>query len=88
MTKSNICRAFDCIIDSSVPSDQRKKLQTIEFMVHPGFSSVPDSGGCGIGPDEFSFSNEREMELEFLRKDFRDILTIYKSIFATHGDLT
>ncbi|XP_065054230.1 carbohydrate deacetylase-like isoform X1 [Rhopilema esculentum] len=88
MTKSNIYRAFDCIIDRSLPNDQRKELLTIEFMVHPGFSSVSDSGGCGMGPDEFSLSNEREMELEFLKNDFRDILTKYKSILATHGDLT
>lgn len=41
---------------------------TAELMVHPGYPSVPEQGGCGEGPDDFSQSAERLHELHVLRQ--------------------
>ncbi|RVE68841.1 hypothetical protein OJAV_G00095730 [Oryzias javanicus] len=40
---------------------------TAELMVHPGYPSHPQEGGCGEGPDDFSQSPERQHELSVLR---------------------
>ncbi|XP_007882600.1 carbohydrate deacetylase [Callorhinchus milii] len=48
----------------SVPGDGSL---TMELMVHPGYPSVPQEGGCGEGPDEFSQSRERLNELKTLK---------------------
>lgn len=40
---------------------------TAELMVHPGYPSHPQEGGCGDGPDDFSQSPERQHELSVLR---------------------
>ncbi|XP_015244377.1 PREDICTED: carbohydrate deacetylase [Cyprinodon variegatus] len=48
-------------------SGLRQPVVTAELMVHPGFSSHPEEGGCGEGPDNFSQSSEREHELNVLR---------------------
>lgn len=37
-----------------------------EVMTHPGYRCLPDNGGCGQGPDEFSLSSERDGERETL----------------------
>ncbi|XP_078277425.1 carbohydrate deacetylase isoform X1 [Rhinoraja longicauda] len=42
-------------------------ILTIELMVHPGYSSFPEEGGCGQGPDGFSLSADRFHELETLQ---------------------
>ncbi|XP_003905318.1 carbohydrate deacetylase isoform X1 [Papio anubis] len=39
---------------------------TAELMAHPGYPSVPPTGGCGEGPDAFSCSWERLHELRVL----------------------
>ncbi|XP_030647833.1 carbohydrate deacetylase [Chanos chanos] len=39
---------------------------TAELMVHPGYPSHPQQGGCGQGPDDFSQSLDRQHELETL----------------------
>ncbi|KAM5273560.1 carbohydrate deacetylase [Ctenodactylus gundi] len=39
---------------------------TVELMTHPGYPSVPPTGGCGEGPDAFSCSWERLHELRVL----------------------
>ncbi|XP_008840450.1 carbohydrate deacetylase [Nannospalax galili] len=39
---------------------------TAELMAHPGYPSVPPTGGCGEGPDAFSCSWERLHELQVL----------------------
>ena len=39
---------------------------TAELMVHPGYPSRPQEGGCGQGPDDFSCSAERQLELSAL----------------------
>ncbi|MEQ2240867.1 hypothetical protein ILYODFUR_019458 [Ilyodon furcidens] len=48
---------------------------TAEFMVHPGYPSHPEDGGCGEGPDDFSQSTEREHELNVLRNP--SVLQLY-----------
>uniref|UniRef100_A0A8C0ZXA2 Carbohydrate deacetylase n=1 Tax=Castor canadensis TaxID=51338 RepID=A0A8C0ZXA2_CASCN len=40
---------------------------TAELMAHPGYPSVPPTGGCGEGPDAFSCSWERLHELHVLK---------------------
>ncbi|NXR43037.1 YDJC deacetylase, partial [Zosterops hypoxanthus] len=50
---------------------------TIELMVHPGYPSVPPTGGCGEGPDDFSQSWERLHELQTLIKP--ELQSYYKS---------
>ena len=42
---------------------------TVELMVHPGYTNQTVDGGCGIGPDEFSKDLGRQWELEFLVSD-------------------
>lgn len=40
---------------------------TVELMVHPGYPSHPQEGGCGEGPDAFSQSADRQHELTALQ---------------------
>lgn len=49
---------------------------TAELMVHPGYPSHSDEGGCGEGPDNFSKSTEREHELNVLRNP--SVLELYR----------
>ncbi|KAM3826397.1 carbohydrate deacetylase [Vipera latastei] len=46
--------------------DQGLRTVTLELMTHPGYPSIPPTGGCGEGPDDFSQSWERRHELETL----------------------
>ncbi|KAM4745991.1 carbohydrate deacetylase isoform 2-T2 [Anableps anableps] len=48
-------------------SGLHQAVVTAELMVHPGYPSHPQEGGCGEGPDDFSQSTEREHELNMLR---------------------
>jgi|GEM_PF-1256847 len=56
MTLSNLNVAI-----LSIPSE----CDSCELMCHPGFIST-DNDGCGNGPDNFSKSQERVFELDFL----------------------
>ncbi|XP_042561645.1 carbohydrate deacetylase isoform X2 [Clupea harengus] len=49
---------------------------TVELMVHPGYPSHPQEGGCGQGPDDFSLSEDRQHELEILTDP--SLLAYYK----------
>ncbi|KAM9858794.1 carbohydrate deacetylase isoform 1-T4 [Aulostomus maculatus] len=49
---------------SASSSDQ--PVVTAELMVHPGYPSHPQEGGCGEGPDDFSQSADRQHELNVL----------------------
>ena len=49
---------------STSSSDQ--PVVTAELMVHPGYPSHPQLGGCGEGPDDFSQSADRQHELSML----------------------
>uniref|UniRef100_A0A8C6XNG5 Carbohydrate deacetylase n=1 Tax=Naja naja TaxID=35670 RepID=A0A8C6XNG5_NAJNA len=46
---------------------QGLRTVTLELMTHPGYPSIPPTGGCGEGPDDFSQSWERLHELETLK---------------------
>uniref|UniRef100_H3AXC0 Carbohydrate deacetylase n=1 Tax=Latimeria chalumnae TaxID=7897 RepID=H3AXC0_LATCH len=48
----------------------------VELMVHPGYPSMPQEGGCGEGPDDFSQSSDRLHELLTLKDP--ELLTFYK----------
>lgn len=51
---------------SSSPGSNQPVV-TAELMVHPGYPSHPQEGGCGEGPDDFSQSAERQHELSILQ---------------------
>uniref|UniRef100_T1D6Z1 Carbohydrate deacetylase n=1 Tax=Crotalus horridus TaxID=35024 RepID=T1D6Z1_CROHD len=57
--------------------DQGLRTVTLELMTHPGYPSIPPTGGCGEGPDDFSQSWERLHELETLTKP--DLQEHYRS---------
>ncbi|KAG1957974.1 carbohydrate deacetylase [Pimephales promelas] len=48
------------------PTDSYRPV-TAELMVHPGYPSQHQQGGCGEGPDDFSQSADRLHELNTLR---------------------
>lgn len=51
-------------------------LITAELMVHPGYPSRPQEGGCGEGPDDFSQSEDRRHELNVLTQP--SLLALYR----------
>ena len=53
-------------VASSLSSAAQQAPLTAELMVHPGYPSHPQEGGCGQGPDDFSCSAERQLELSAL----------------------
>lgn len=61
---SNIRRALLLAMEMAPSSSSR--VLTAELMVHPGYPSLPARGGCGAGPDEFSCSADRLLELQTL----------------------
>ena len=53
----------------------RDRTLTFELMTHPGYCTLPDSGGCGEGPDDFSQSKDREWEMQVLKSlDWKQVL--------------
>ncbi|XP_010875233.2 carbohydrate deacetylase isoform X2 [Esox lucius] len=78
MSITNLRRAFSHALDGwvslSPPSGVDRihtnlahTVLTAELMVHPGYPSQPQEGGCGEGPDDFSQSVDREHELITLK---------------------
>ncbi|XP_041642927.1 carbohydrate deacetylase [Cheilinus undulatus] len=73
MSVSNLHRALrlafsaGCSAPSSGGDDSDQPVVTAELMVHPGYPSLPQQGGCGEGPDDFSRSADRQHELSVLR---------------------
>ncbi|XP_058491997.1 carbohydrate deacetylase [Solea solea] len=59
--------------NSASGSDQA--VVTAELMVHPGYPSHPQDGGCGEGPDDFSQSADRQHELRVLSEP--SLLALY-----------
>ncbi|CDQ83754.1 unnamed protein product [Oncorhynchus mykiss] len=81
MSVPNLRRAFshalerDLNVSLSPPGGESKNrtntteqpVLTAELMVHPGYPSHPQEGGCGEGPDDFSQSADRQQELTTLK---------------------
>ncbi|XP_071011961.1 carbohydrate deacetylase [Oncorhynchus clarkii lewisi] len=81
MSVPNLKRAFshalerDLNVSLSPPGGESKNrtntteqpVLTAELMVHPGYPSHPQEGGCGEGPDDFSQSADRQQELTTLK---------------------
>lgn len=61
--------------DSTAPECDQT-VMTAELMVHPGYPSRPQEGGCGEGPDDFSQSDDREHELNVLTH--ASVLALYR----------
>ncbi|KAI3371852.1 hypothetical protein L3Q82_006683 [Scortum barcoo] len=60
---------------SSSASGSNQTVVTAELMVHPGYPSHPQEGGCGEGPDDFSQSADRQHELSVLKDS--SLLALY-----------
>lgn len=63
---SNVLSAGSSDTTSCSMSSSDQPVVTAELMVHPGYPSHPQVGGCGEGPDDFSQSAERQHELNVL----------------------
>lgn len=69
MSPTNLQRALNHAVaagSNSSASDRDEASITAELMVHPGYPSHPQEGGCGEGPDDFSQSDDRQHELSVL----------------------
>ncbi|XP_061529225.1 carbohydrate deacetylase isoform X5 [Phycodurus eques] len=68
MSVSNLQRALSHALSRSSCgiSSSEERVITAELMVHPGYPSHPQKGGCGEGPDDFSQSDDRQHELSVL----------------------
>ncbi|MFT7805043.1 UPF0249 protein ydjC-like [Arapaima gigas] len=76
MSLTSIKRAIGNALEASRPGNHSILPQcdttrsdcptTVELMVHPGYPSDPQQGGCGEGPDSFSQSLDRQHELDTL----------------------
>ncbi|CAC5374505.1 Carbohydrate deacetylase [Mytilus coruscus] len=58
-------------------SDNKDDIVSCELMVHPGYRTK-EEGGCGTGPDEFSQSDQRELEMDILCDS--DMLDFYREM--------
>uniref|UniRef100_A0A3B4U0V5 Carbohydrate deacetylase n=1 Tax=Seriola dumerili TaxID=41447 RepID=A0A3B4U0V5_SERDU len=74
MSIPNLQRALNHVLaagpsgtTSSSASSSNQPVVTAELMVHPGYPSHTQEGGCGEGPDDFSQSADRQHELSVLR---------------------
>ncbi|XP_034546951.1 carbohydrate deacetylase [Notolabrus celidotus] len=70
MSVSNLQRALRLALpaarSASSSVEDLDSAVTAELMVHPGYPSLPQQGGCGEGPDDFSQSADRQHELSVL----------------------
>ncbi|TNN59711.1 Carbohydrate deacetylase [Liparis tanakae] len=68
MSVPNLQRALGHALAAGPPpsSGPRRPAVTAELMVHPGYPSRAQEGGCGDGPDDFSRSADRQRELSVL----------------------
>ncbi|NXD07331.1 YDJC deacetylase, partial [Nothocercus nigrocapillus] len=69
MSVGNISSAIDAAVGDFLrqgSASSQSSSVSVELMVHPGYPSAPDAGGCGEGPDDFSQSWERLHELQTL----------------------
>ena len=77
MNESTLWNVFQKVLNE-VQTAEIATLETtpvnIELMVHPGYKSLKDQGGCGAGPDDFSLSADRELEMNFLKDKFKHFI--------------
>ncbi|MBN3289225.1 YDJC deacetylase, partial [Polypterus senegalus] len=66
----------DATAPSLIGTPLQPRCVTMELMVHPGYPSLPEEGGCGEGPDDFSQSPERLHEFHTLNSS--ELLEFYK----------
>ena len=65
--------------------DPSERSKSCELMVHPGYCTPCDQGGCGDGPDDFSMSLDREHEMNILRsKEFQSFVTDERIVLVSH----
>lgn len=82
MSLGNLQRALSHAVAAGLPGSDStapecdKALITAELMVHPGYPSRPQEGGCGEGPDDFSQSDDRQHELNVLTHP--SVLALYR----------
>ena len=57
---------LQCHLQKSFQDGDKCMLNTVELMCHPGYQGLSENGGCGIGPDDFNNSSEREHEMDIL----------------------
>ncbi len=74
MEHHKIKSAFENVMNESKQKDNSDSFE-LEFMVHPGYRSLPGDGGCGEGPDDFSLSYDRDHEMEFLQNGLSSLLS-------------
>lgn len=58
-------------------NDNKDDIVSCELMVHPGYRTK-EEGGCGTGPDEFSQSDQRELEMDILCDS--DMIDFYREM--------
>jgi predicted glycoside hydrolase/deacetylase ChbG (UPF0249 family) len=66
-------------IEKCLKEIKKEENLLIELMCHPGYPSDPFIGGCGNGqPDEFSQSNDRQIEYDLLASnELKNLLKKY-----------
>ena len=70
LTQSNLQKNLCYYTGKIQPSEVKKSVHVYELMVHPGYVSKDNQGGCdkkGKSPDEFSKSIDREIEMANLK---------------------
>lgn len=87
-TLSNIFTALTSISNTNYSTT----TNIIELMLHPGFSipnnTTKEEAGCGNGPDDFSISKDREIELQLLLDStFIQQLSMYKIQLISWKDI-
>ncbi|XP_028269851.1 carbohydrate deacetylase isoform X2 [Parambassis ranga] len=73
---SHAFSAGPAVTTSSSASESNQPVVTAELMVHPGYPSHPQKGGCGEGPDDFSQSADRQHEVSMLKDP--SLLALYR----------
>ena len=64
-------------VSFSESSSHKPKAIVCELMVHPGYPAKSGIGGCGQGPDAFSLSQNRVLEMKMLTS--KEMFEFYKA---------
>ena len=65
--RSSLLKAYEH--NERTTDDRGSAMSSVELMVHPGYPARSDSGGCGVGPDDFAMSRDRRHEIDVLTSD-------------------